>query len=84
MTGALRIVVADDEPDMFDFYQTMLTGQGHDVVATAENGQQLVDLALQHEPDLIITDIRMPELDGLSAVREITSRNPVAAIVVSA
>ncbi|MFT5323855.1 MAG: AmiR/NasT family two-component response regulator [Planctomycetaceae bacterium] len=84
MTGALRLIVADDEPDMRDFYQTMLTSQGHDVVAMAEDGRQLVDLTLQLKPDLIITDIRMPELDGLSAVREITSQNPIAAIVVSA
>lgn len=84
MTDSLRIIVADDEPDMLDFYQTMLTGEGHDVIATADNGMQLVSLALQHEPDLIITDIRMPVKDGLSAVREITFQKPLAAIVVSA
>ena len=84
MTEPLRIIVADDEPDMLDFYQTMLTAQGHDVIATAENGMQLVTLALQYEPDLIITDIRMPKKDGLSAVRDITFQNPIAAIVVSA
>jgi AmiR/NasT family two-component response regulator len=84
MTEPLRIIVADDEPDMLDFYQTMLSSLGHDVVATALNGQQLVDLTLQHSPDLIITDIRMPERDGLSAVHEITLQKPVAAIVVSA
>tara|TARA_R110002072_G_scaffold302710_2_gene487578 strand:- start:73446 stop:74048 length:603 start_codon:yes stop_codon:yes gene_type:complete len=84
MTGTLRIVVAGDEPDMLGFYQTMLSGLGHDVVAMARNGQQLVDLTLRHSRDLIITDIRMPERDGLNAVREITLQKPVAAIVVSA
>ncbi|NQV23953.1 MAG: response regulator [Rhodopirellula sp.] len=84
MAGALRIVVADDEPDMREFYQTMLTSLGHDVLASAEDGRQLVDLTLQLKPDLVITDICMPGLDGLSAVREITSQNPVAAIVISA
>ena len=84
MTDVLRIVVADDEPDMLDFYRTMLTGQGHDVVATADNGNQLVTAACQHKPDLIITDIRMPEKDGLTAVRDITLQCPTAAIVVSA
>lgn len=84
MTDGLRIIVADDEPDMLDFYRTMLTELGHDVIATANNGMQLVNLAFQHEPDLIITDIRMPEKDGLDAVRNITFQIPVAAIVVSA
>lgn len=84
MTDALRIVVADDEPDMREFYQSMLTNQGHKVEGLAENGQELIDLTEKHSPDLIITDIRMPEVDGLAAVRQITQHRPVAAIVVSA
>lgn len=80
----LRIAVADDEVDMQDFYRAILGNLGHEVIAVAGSGRELVDMCQQHSPDLIITDIRMPELDGLDAVREITvAQGPVPAIVVS-
>ena len=84
MTESLRIVVADDEVDMRDFYDLTLAEMGHEVVGIAENGRQLVELCRKQRPDLIVTDIRMPELDGLAAVHEISREAPVAAIVVSA
>lgn len=84
MPESLRIVVADDEVDMRDFYDLTLTGMGHEVVGIAEDGRQLVKLCREHRPELIVTDIRMPELDGLAAVHEISRETPVAAIVVSA
>ncbi len=84
MSEALRIIVADDEVDMRDFYQAILAGLGHTVAAVAETGRELVDAVVAEKPDLIITDIRMPDLDGLDALREITrAGHPVPAIVVS-
>ena len=84
MSEALRIIVADDEVDMRDFYQAILAGLGHTVAAVAETGRELVDAVVAEKPDLIITDIRMPDLDGLDALREITrAGGPVPAIVVS-
>ena len=84
MSESLRIVAADDEVNMRDFYRTILTRQGHQVIGIAENGRELVELCREHRPDLVVTDIRMPELDGLDAVREISRESPVPAIVVSA
>jgi response regulator NasT len=84
MNTALRIVVADDEPDMRQYFQRILPRLGHKVVAVAENGRELVDLCSQHEPDLVITDIFMPVLDGLAAVRAVVEHRPVPVIVVSA
>lgn len=82
--NSLRITVADDEPDMQDFYRAILSSLGHEVVAVAATGRELVEACHNELPDLIITDIRMPELDGLDAVREITvSQQPVPAIIVS-
>jgi response regulator NasT len=80
----LKIAVADDEPDMRDFFQKVLSHLGHNVVAVAENGAELVELCRQTPPDLIITDIVMPEMDGLEAVREICRERPIPAILVSA
>jgi response regulator NasT len=70
-TKRLRIAVADDEPDMRDFFVKVLRHLGHEVVAVAGNGQELVELCREKKPDLIITDIAMPKLDGLQAVRQI-------------
>ena len=84
MPESLRIVAADDEVDMRDFYRATLTRQGHEVVGIAANGRELVELCREHQPDLVVTDIGMPELDGLDAVREISRESPVPAIVVSA
>lgn len=81
---SLRIAVADDEPDMRDFFQKVLAHLGHEVVAVAETGADLVRLCSEQQPDLIITDIVMPEMDGLDALREICSERPFPAILVSA
>lgn len=83
-TERLRIAVADDEPDMRDFFQRVLTHLGHDVVAVTANGAELADACRNSKPDLIITDIVMPEQDGLDALREIGRDGPIPAILVSA
>ncbi|MCC7475953.1 MAG: response regulator [Pirellulales bacterium] len=81
---ALRIAVADDEPDMRDYFRVMLPRLGHLVVAVASNGRELVEASEKHELDLIIADVRMPELDGDAAVKAICSARPIPFILVSA
>ena len=80
----LRISVADDEADMREFYQRMLTHLGHRVVSCSANGRELVDDCMRQLPDLVISDIKMPELDGLHAAEEIGQKFPVPVILVSA
>jgi response regulator NasT len=80
----LRISLADDEADMREYYQRMLTHLGHRVVSCSSNGRELVEECLAQMPDLVITDIKMPELDGLHAAEEIGQRYPVPVIIVSA
>jgi AmiR/NasT family two-component response regulator len=84
MTSGLRIVVADDEPEMRDFFEKVLPRFGHQVVAVAENGVQLIEHCRRLEPDLIITDIKMPELDGIEASSQICRERAVPVILVSA
>jgi response regulator NasT len=84
MTASLRIAVADDEPEMRDFLARVLPRFGHQVVAVAENGQQLVDHCRRLQPDLVITDIKMPELDGIEASTQICRERAVPVILVSA
>lgn len=80
----LRIVVADDEPDMRDYFQDTLPVLGHKVVAVAQTGRELVDQCQTTLPDLVITDVKMPDMDGIEAVEQITRSRPVPVILVSA
>jgi len=84
MNKALRIAVADDELDMRDFFERMLKRLGHKVVSVAENGRELVEHCREQNPDLVITDIKMPEMDGIDAATEICRERPVPVILVSA
>ncbi len=84
MAADLRISVADDEADMREYYQRVLPHLGHQVVSCASNGRQLVADCVRYRPDLVITDIKMPELDGLQAAVLIFEQHPVPIILVSA
>jgi response regulator NasT len=84
MNRSLRIVVADDEPRMRDYFKKMLPRLGHQVIAAAANGKELVDYSLQIQPDLVIADINMPELDGIDAANAIYRHEPIPVILVSA
>jgi DNA-binding response OmpR family regulator len=83
MSRALKIVVADDENDLRDHMKWALTHLGHDVLL-AEDGEQLVEVCRACSPDLVITDRRMPRLDGLAAAAEINRVRPTPVILVSA
>jgi two-component system, response regulator PdtaR len=84
MNRPLRIAVADDEPDMQEYFRTILPGLGHEVVAVAGNGRALVEACLNLKPDLVITDIKMPDMDGIEAAVQLYRNGPVPVILVSA
>lgn len=84
MNRSLRIAVADDEPLMRKYLNETLTVLGHQVVSTAQTGAELVEQCLSLNPDLVITDVRMPDMDGLDAAAAIYAKDLVPIIVVSA
>jgi response regulator NasT len=84
MTTSLRIAVADDEPDMRDYFKKSLPRLGHQVVVVAQTGRELVEQCRALAPDLVITDIRMPDMDGIDAAVQIYRERPVPVILVSA
>jgi AmiR/NasT family two-component response regulator len=84
MNQCLRIAVADDEPDMRDYFQKILPRLGHQVVAVAKDGRELIDRCRAVPPDLVITDIKMPDMDGIDAAVQIYQERPVPVILVSA
>jgi response regulator NasT len=84
MTRSLRIAVADDEPDMQEYYRMILAELGHVVVVLAETGRELVEKCRAQHPDLVISDIKMPDMDGIAAATQIYRDRPVPLILVSA
>lgn len=84
MTRCLKIAVADDEPDMRDYFARILPRLGHEVVAVARDGRELVERCYAARPELLIVDVKMPELDGIAAAAEICGSEPLPVILVSA
>ena len=77
LTAPVRILVAEDEAIIRLDLVEMLTEAGYVVVAQATNGVEAIALALEHKPDLAILDVKMPELDGISAAEKIIEIAPV-------
>jgi DNA-binding NarL/FixJ family response regulator len=69
--NAPRVLIADDQALVRAGFRMILNADGIDVVGEAADGRQAVDAARQHRPDVVLLDIRMPELDGLEAARQI-------------
>jgi two-component system, response regulator PdtaR len=84
MNRSLRIAVADDELDMRDYFEKILPLLGHQVIAIAKDGRELVEMCAASRPDLVITDIKMPDMDGIEAAARIYKNAPVPVILVSA
>ena len=72
-----RILVAEDETLIRLDLVEMLTDAGYEVIAQAKNGIEAIEFANQFKPDLAILDVKMPELDGISAAEKIIEISPV-------
>jgi response regulator NasT len=83
-TPARRVLVAEDEALIRLDLKEMLEEEGYAVVAEVGDGQQAVDQAREQRPDLVILDIQMPVLDGLSAAAQIAADRIAPVIVLTA
>jgi DNA-binding NarL/FixJ family response regulator len=83
MMETIRLVIADDHLVVRDGLRGMLESQpDFEVVGEAANGEEAVHLASSLQPEVILMDLRMPEMDGVSAIREIKSSQPEIEILV--
>jgi DNA-binding NarL/FixJ family response regulator len=81
MTAPIRVVVADDQGLVRSGFLALLRSEeGIEVVGEAANGYEAVKVAKAQRPDVILMDIRMPEMDGLEATRLITADPSLAAV----
>ena len=78
---SIRVLVADDHEVVRTGLARLLEGSDITIVGEAENGEQAVEQTLQHNPDVVLMDIRMPEGDGLAALEKIRKANPDVRIV---
>jgi AmiR/NasT family two-component response regulator len=83
-TETIRVIIAEDEALIRLDLKEMLEEEGYSVVAEVGDGQQAVDRAAELRPDLVILDIQMPVLDGLSAAEQIASARIAPVIVLTA
>jgi DNA-binding NarL/FixJ family response regulator len=77
MTQSIRVVLADDQRVVREGLATLLDLlDGIEVVATAADGDEAVALAVQHKPDVVLMDLRMPRCDGVEAARQLHAHDP--------
>jgi two-component system chemotaxis response regulator CheB len=84
MTGIVRVLVIDDSAYVRKVVSSMLSRSPFlEVVATARNGREALELAEEHQPDVITCDLNMPDMDGVTFIREQMTRRRVAILVMS-
>jgi response regulator NasT len=80
----MRILIAEDETIIRLDLRELLERAGHEVVAEARDGEEAVELARTHEPDLAVLDVRMPRLDGIEAAKSILADRPIPIVMLTA
>jgi DNA-binding NarL/FixJ family response regulator len=77
-----RILIVDDHPLTRDALARLLAQNGFEIVGQAEGGAQAIELAAELQPDLVLLDLSMPEMDGLTALPRVRDAAPAAEVVV--
>ena len=83
LENTIRVVIADDEPLFVEMVQALLAAEaGIEVIATAHDGREALELANQVNPDVLVMDVSMPVMDGIEATQKIRASDPNACILI--
>ena len=77
----MKVLIVDDAAFMRMMLKDILTKNGHEVVGEAANGIEMLSKYEETQPDIVILDITMPEMDGLTAIKELRKKHPDANVV---
>lgn len=77
----MKVLIADDAAFMRVMLKDILTKNGHEVVGEAANGLEMLSKYEETQPDIVILDITMPEMDGLTAIKELRKKHPDANVI---
>ena len=77
----MKVLIADDEPLAVERLSRLVTQMGHEVIATAHHGQDVLNHIENDSPDVVLLDIQMPEMDGLTCAQHLRQLDPMPAIV---
>ena len=88
-TVAVTVLIVDDHPSFRASVRTLLEAEGYEIVGEAENGETAVEAARALQPDLVLLDVQLPGIDGITALKQLraepkTRSIPVIAITASA
>ena len=76
-----KVLIVDDAAFMRMMIKDILSKNGYEIAGEAENGKVAVDKYAEVQPDLVLMDITMPEMDGIQALKAIKSANPNAKVI---
>ena len=78
---ARRVLVVDDHPSFRRCARALLVAEGFEVVGEAEDGAAALALAAELEPDLVLLDVQLPDIDGFAVAARLRDRDPRVAVV---
>src|ERR687893_2153571 len=82
--AGLRVLIAEDDPLVAITLSDQLAELGHTVVAVASDGQEAIDMALREKPEVALLDIKMPNVDGITAAASIAEQLDIPMLMLTA
>lgn len=80
---SMRVLIAEDDTAVAHSLREQLESVGHTALGVARTGAEAVRLSRELRPDVVVMDIKMPELDGLEATRQVLERTPTAVVILT-
>lgn len=81
-TEVPTVLIVDDERNLLELYKSELSAEGYDVLL-ASTGKEAVELLQKKKPDVVVMDIRMPEMDGIEALGKVVARHKNIPVIIN-